>query len=227
MDSVSVRIPNTEITSQFRGWIKKDFDHRMTKALSGPSVNLFCAMTDGNFKEFANLFGLFLLESVPKRIFGSVETVYQDYLFAYFSSAAQASAVKPKWNTVMETAAGTGRTDMAYWNEKWGVINKVKRIEYPEKKGYRDAHERKLLTKAAKEALDQCDMRHYHAIMPDSVTTVCEYGFAFLGPYSGIEARLLERVGGKWITKERYTAEEDEVRRKDAYRPQQAAEENP
>jgi len=82
-------------------------------------------MTDGNFKEFANLFGRFLLESVPQRIFGSVEAVYQDYLFAYFSGAA---SVKPKWNTVMETAAGTGRTDMAYWNEEWGTINEVKSV---------------------------------------------------------------------------------------------------
>jgi len=53
----------------------------MTEALS--SVNIFRAMTDGNkFKEFVNLFGRFLLESVPQHIFGSVETVYQDYLFA-------------------------------------------------------------------------------------------------------------------------------------------------
>ena len=217
MDSVSVRIPNVEITSQFRGWIKEDFDCRMTKELSNPSVNLFRAMTDGNFKDFATLFGSFLLESVPQRIFGSVEMVYQDYLFAYFSSAAEALAIKPKWNTVMETAAGTGRTDMAFWNKTRGTIDEVKRIEYPEKRGYRDSHERKFLTKAAKEALEQCDTRHYRAIMPATVTTVCEYGLAFLGPYCGIEARLLERVGEKWVIKEMYTAEEDEVRRKDTY----------
>ena len=226
LDSVSVRIPNTEIASQFRGWIKEDFSHRMTEALSGPSVTLFHAMTIGDFNAFANLFGRFLLESVPQCIFGSLEAVYQEYLFAYFSSAAEAMTVKPKWNTVMEATAGAGRTDMSFWNEKTGTINEVKRIEYWEKAGYRDTHERKLLTKAAKEALDQCDTRHYRAILPDTVTTVCEYGLAFLGPYCGIEARRLERVGEKWVVKETYTAEEDEVRRKDAYciHP---AEENP
>ena len=146
-DSVYVCIPNAEIRSQFRRWIKRDFSSRMTEDLSGPSVNLFRVMTDGNFKEFAIHFGRFLLESVPQRIFGSVEMVYQDYLFAYFSSATEARAIQPKWNMMMETAAGTGRTDMVYWNEKRGTIIGVKRIEYTGKKGYRNAHERELLTK--------------------------------------------------------------------------------
>jgi len=217
VDTVSVCIPNAEIESQFRGWIKQDFGSRMTEDLSGPSVNLFRVMTDGNFKEFATLFGRFLLESVPQRIFGSVEMVYQDYLLAFFSSAAEARAIEPKWNMVMETPAGTGRTDMAFWNEKRGTIIEVKRIKYTGKKGYRNAHERQLLTEATKEALDQCDTRHYRAILPATVTTVCEYALAFLGPYCGIEARLLERVDTKWVIKEMYTSEEDEVRRKDTY----------
>jgi len=222
LDSAFVCIPNAEIKSQFRRWIKQDFGSRMTEDLSGLSVNLFRVMTDGNFKEFATHFGRFLLESVPRRIFGSVEMVYQDYLFAYFSSAAEARP-EPQWNMVMETLAGTGRTDMAYWNEKRGTIIGVQRIEYTGKKGYRNAHE---LTKATKDALDQCDTRHYRAILPATATTVCEYAFAFLGPYCGIEARLVERVGTKWVIKEMYTAEEDEVRRKDAY-CLQPAEENP
>jgi len=65
---------------------------------------------------------------------------------------------------------------MGFWNGKTGTINKVKHIEHRKKEGYRDTHECIWLTKAVKEALDQCDMWHYHAIMPDTVMTVCEYG---------------------------------------------------
>jgi len=65
-------------------------------------------MTTVNFKDFVILFGHFLLELVPQCIFSSLEAVYQENLFAYFSSAAKAMAVKLKWNTVMKAAAGAG-----------------------------------------------------------------------------------------------------------------------
>ena len=43
------------------------------------------------------------------------------------------------------------------------------------------------------------------------VTTICEYGIVFLGPCYGVEAHILERVDGKWVTEGvGYTAEVDE-----------------
>jgi hypothetical protein len=39
--NASVRIPNTEIQSEFRGWIRQDFHSRMTPELSETSVGQF------------------------------------------------------------------------------------------------------------------------------------------------------------------------------------------
>jgi hypothetical protein len=214
--TATVRIPNAEIQSEFRKWIQEDFRGRMTQDLYGSSVALFHTMVDGKFSEFAKTFGEFVLTMIPQRIFGSVETVYQEYLYAYFSSAADAIMVKPTWTTMMEIVAGDGRSDMIFYQNESGIIIEVKRLPHTKKEGYRDVG-RVLLSHEPKKALQQCDTRHYRAIMPEGVTTICEYGLAFLGPYCGVEARIVERVGGKWVTGVEYTAEEDEERRKDIY----------
>jgi hypothetical protein len=65
-------------------------------------------MVDGMFSQFANTFGEFILTMVPQHIFGSVKKVYQDYLYAYFSSAAAVIVVKPEWTMKMEAVAGDG-----------------------------------------------------------------------------------------------------------------------
>ena len=75
---ISVRIPNFEIKSQFRKWIRTDLERSMAKAglEYGPSVSLFRDslfrdMVDGYFSEFSKAFGEFILTSMPQRIFGS------------------------------------------------------------------------------------------------------------------------------------------------------------
>jgi len=93
----------------------------------------------------------------------------------------------------------------------------VKRLPHPDKKGYRHDIEGRQLSQETMEALKQCDTRNCRAIMPDGVVTICEYGLAFLGPYCGVEGRLIEKVGEQWVTKATYTAQEDEKRRKNTY----------
>ncbi len=54
--------------------------------------------------------------------------------------------------------------------------------------------------------------------MPKEVTTICEYGIAFLGPYCAIEARLLEWDDEwGWIKKREHTTKDDESRRDKTY----------
>jgi hypothetical protein len=82
--------------------------------------------------------------------------------------------------------------------------------------GYRDREE-SLLSQATNGALGQCDTRLYRAGMPKGVITIVEYGIAFLGPYCAVEARMLERNDGKWMTRNKYSASTDEERRKFTY----------
>jgi hypothetical protein len=98
---------------------------------------------------------------------------------------------------------------MIFHQNSRGVIIEMKCHPHPAKKGYCDV-EHELLSCVMKEALQQCDSRHYHAHMPKDVTTVCEYGLAFLGPYCGIKVHILQRADGKWVTGSEYTAAEDE-----------------
>jgi len=213
-----VRIPNFEIQSQFRNWIRTDFERRMAKAglEYGPSVSLFRDMVDGNFSEFSKAFGEFVLTSMPQRIFGSHESVYQDWVHAYFACVAGAMRDK-KWTTRMEQVAGDGRADVILHDDEKGTILELKRLPHPKKKGYRDQEE-SLLSKATNEALDQCDMRHCRAVMPEGVITIVEYGIAFLGPYCAVKARILDRQNEKWITRPtEYSVSADEKRRRDTY----------
>ena len=215
---MSVRIPNFEIQSQFRKWIRSDLDQSMADAglNYGPSISLFGDMVNGNFFEFSKAFGEFVLNSMPQRIFGSLEWVYQDWLHAYFSGVADA-IVDKKWRIRMEQVAGDGRADIIlHDDEETGGILEFKRLAHPKKEGYRD-HEESLLSEATNEALNQCDTRHYRAGMPEGVITIVEYGIAFLGPYCAVEARLLEKADGKWITRSTYSVSSDEKRRRDTY----------
>lgn len=92
----------------------------------------------------------------------------------------------------------------------------VKCFSHDKKEGYRD-QERKQLSSGTKEALLQCDTCHYCLTMPEHVNIVYEYGLAFLGPYCAVEARVLKKVNGTWVTDRVYTAEEDERRRQYTY----------
>ncbi|KAF8623116.1 hypothetical protein AX17_007550 [Amanita inopinata Kibby_2008] len=190
----------------------------MTHDLHGPSVKLFSDLVEGKFSEFAETFGTFLLTMVPQRILSSVEMVYQDYLYAYLSSAARAMIVEPQWTTRMEIGAGNGRADIIFYQKQRGVIIKLKRLPHKQKEGYRAAIEGQHLSHETTAALRQCETRHYRAFMPEDVKTVHEYGLAFMGLYCGIEARTVERDGPGWVMKTtKYTAEQDEEQRQKTY----------
>ena len=60
-------------------------------------------------------------------------------------------------------------------------------------------------------------LKRHRAGMPEGVITIVEYGIAFLGPYCAVEARMLERQNGKWITRTEYSVSTDEKRRRDTY----------
>ena len=114
----------------------------------------------------------------------------------------------------MEQVAGDGRADIILHDDEKGGILELKRLPHPKKKGYRDQEE-SLLSEAA---LDQCDTRHYRAVMPEGVITIVEYGIAFLGPYCAVKARILDRQNEKWITwPTEYSVSADEKRRRDTY----------
>jgi len=188
----------------------------MTEAAHGTSVLLFLDMVDGKFSKFAKDFGNFVLTAMPQRTFGGVESVYQHHLYVHFSSAESAPK-NSKWQTMMEVTAGDGRSNIIIHDDKKGAILKLKRYEHKKKAGYREKEE-SLLSKGTNEALDHRDTRHYGAVMPEGVTTTCEYGISFLGPYCGVEARMLNRVHGEWVTQTEYSADDDENRRKVAYK---------
>jgi len=147
--------------------------------LSETSIGQFDLMVNGHFAEFAESFGNFFFSEAPPRIFWGRESAYQEYVYAYFSSAAHALKVRPKWTTKMEVGAGLGQADIVFYNEV-GVIVEVKRFSQDKKEGYRD-QERKLLSIGTKEALLQCDTHHYRSMMPEQVNTIYEYGLAFWG----------------------------------------------
>jgi len=112
---------------------------------------------------------------------------------------------------MMEVTAGDGRSNIIIHDEKRGAILELKCYEHKRKAGYREKEE-SLLSKGTNEALDHRDARHYQAVMPEGVTTICEYGISFLGPYCGVEACMLKRVNGEWVTQAEYSADDDEKR---------------
>ncbi len=69
----------------------------------------------------------------------------------------------------MEVGAGLGRAYILFNNEV-GVVVEVKCFSHDKKEGYRD-QERKLLSSGTKEALLQCDTRHYRST-PEHVTNM-------------------------------------------------------
>lgn len=115
----------------------------------------------------------------------------------------------------MEAGAGAGRADVVFYGNV-GVVVEFKRFEYPKKEGYRDTELLKL-SDGTRQALEQCDMRHYCSVMPKHITTIYEYALAFLGPYCGVEARTLEKKNEVWLITSVYAADEDEVRRQRTY----------
>jgi len=132
----------------------------MAPGLTKTSIGQFNLMVNGHFAEFAESFGNFFFTEAPPRIFGGLESVYQEYVYAYFLSAARTFTDCPKWTTRMEVSAGLDRVDIVFHNDV-GVVVEVKHIAHNKKEGYRD-QERKLLSSGTKEALIQCDTHHYY-----------------------------------------------------------------
>ena len=167
---------------------------------------------------------------MPIQFLGNRECVYQAYVCAYFTAAAEASASLDRrnltrWDVRVEEYGGIGRMDLILqrMGDNTGVIHEHKwePIKPQDKKeGYSDS-QRELLTKKAEEALVQLETRQYRASMEDHVMKLHEYGLAFLGPYCAVVGRSLERKpGGAWVITGTYDSIEDEKRRKKLYTSQ-------
>jgi hypothetical protein len=186
------------------------------------SRTLFHLAVQGSIDQFAKQFGSFLLDTMPAQFLGNREVVYQAYVSAFLTATAQAISVTPKWDVDVEHC-GLGRLGLAIQRptEKYGAIQEYQRIELTKKDkrdGYGDSQGRRL-TKHTDDALKQIETRLYRARMLPTVTELCEYGIAFLGPYCAVTGRLLERKHGEgWMVKEIHTSKMDEKRRLECYR---------
>jgi len=221
--STEVCVPNHEIRSVFRLWLRSHIAKSITaRHLTSPTIALFLVMVSGAMSSFAEEFGKLILTTMPGQFLGSKEIVYQAYVSGFLAAAAAAVHITPRWEVPVERYAGAGRLDLMVcrMNDKSAVIQEYKRIPLSmkdKKEGYVDS-KRKRLTKHADDALSQVETRFYRGGLGDHVTELCEYGIAFLGPYCAVVARSLKRDrGGQWVYGKEYTSAEDEIRRRNMY----------
>ena len=212
MKIIAVRIPNNEIRYVFRKWLRAKLASSMqSQNIQGRSIALFKSMVSEPMAGFAEEFGKLVLETVPGQFFGSKEVVYQAYVYAFFTAAAEAMDITPKWEVEVECFAGSGRLDLIaqHARDKHASIQKYKRLTYIKKekgKGYGES-QRIRLTRKAEKALTQIEDRRYRSSIRTHVLELREYGIAFLGPYCGIVGRLLSREPGKeWKVADNYTS---------------------
>jgi hypothetical protein len=187
-------------------------------------------MASGDMSSFAAQFSSLVWQTMPNQFLGCKEYVYQAYVSAYFTAAADASSTldrrnKTPWYVQIEECGGNGRMDLILqrMGDNTGVIHEHKREPFlPRDKteGY-GASQSQRLTKKAEEALVQLETKQYRASMKDHVTKLHEYGLAFLGPYCAVVGRSLERKqGGRWVITSTYDSFEDEKRRTELYTSQ-------
>jgi hypothetical protein len=62
------------------------------------SISLFRKMASGDMSSFAAQFGSLVWETMPIQFLGRKKCVYQAYVSAYFTGAADASAILDRWN---------------------------------------------------------------------------------------------------------------------------------
>jgi hypothetical protein len=194
------------------------------------SYEWFHKMVSGGMSSFATQFGRLVWDTMPIQFLGRKDCVYQAYVSAYFTAAADASSdLDPRntsaWDVRIEEYGGIGRMDLILqrMGDGTGVIHEHKLVPFTprdKKQGY-SGSQCKRLTKEAEEALVQLETREYRASMKDHVTKLHEYGLAFLGPYCAVVGRSLERKqGGGWVVTGTYGSIEDEERRKLLYTSQ-------
>jgi hypothetical protein len=222
-ETILLCIPNYEIQSIINRWLRI----HMTKRISAEnqvrsSRHLFKLVTQGSINQFAREFGFLILETLPIRFLGNNGVVYQAFVYAFLTAAAQAISVTPRWEVDMEHYSGFGCLDLIIQRPSgiYGAIQEYKRIKILKKDkmdGYGDSQCQRL-TKVANEALKQVETRLYRARMPPNVTKLRECGVAFLGPFCAVVGCLLERnPGDNWVVKEKYTSQMDEQRRSECY----------
>ena len=219
-----VCLPNNEIRTVFRQWLRTYLAKRIvTEHLRARSIDLFHTMVSGPMASFARDFGKLITTTMPGQFFGSKEVVYQAYVCAFFTAAAEAAKTSPSWEVEVERYSGIGRLDLII--QRMGgnnaTIQEHKRIRFLKKdkaEGYGESQCRRL-TKIAEEALIQIETKRYRTMIRDHVTELWEFSLAFLGPYCAVVGHLLRRKhGGKWEIHEVYTADQDEARRAEMYK---------
>jgi hypothetical protein len=224
MESMIVHLPNNKIRSVFHQWLHTYITKCITaKCLRAPSIDLFHIMVSDAMSLFAIDFGKLILATMPGQFFGSKEVVYQAYVCAFFTAAAEATQASPNWEVEVDRYSGVGCLDLIIqqMGGNHAIIQEHKHIKFSKKdktEGYGES-QRKQLTKIAEKALTQIETKHYCTMIRDHVTELCKLGLAFLGPYCAVEGHLLRRDhGGQWTIWKVYTTEQDEARRAEMYR---------
>ena len=109
MGPTTVCLSNNEIWSEFRRWLHTYLVKCIvTKQLRASSVNLFHTMVSGAMDLFAMDFGKLISTTMRGQIFGSKEVIYQAYVCALFTAAAEATKVNPGWEIEVERYSGIG-----------------------------------------------------------------------------------------------------------------------
>ena len=89
-------------------------------------------MVSGAMDLFAVDFGKLISTTVRGQIFGSKEVVYQAYVCAFFTAAAEATKVNPGWEIEVERYSGIGRLDLIIQRMRGSnaTIEEHKRIDF-------------------------------------------------------------------------------------------------
>jgi len=218
---VEVRIPNYEIRSVFRRWLRIHLNESMKKAgLTRSSVELFDAMVQGPLSQVALRLRRIVRELMPRQLLGNKEIAYHSYLCVLVTAA---SDYHPKvWTVDPESYGGIGRLDLLIYSsgDYRAVIQEFKSIKLSKKdkeETYGDDQSERLTNKA-KSALDQIEVKHYRNAIPEHVTVLHEYGVAFLGVCCAVVGQSLSREKeGQWKITEVYSSHDDEMDRKQFY----------
>lgn len=214
---LSAQIPNHEIKYIFRQWLR---DHLMNVVNRGGKeatcMAIFRNMVSGSMAKFAKKFMAMIWSSMPTPFLGSKECMYQAFVCGFFTVASQLATDEGEWTLAVEGTSGIGRFDFRLHRMTEAIIHEYKRIKMSKRdkrSGYDDSKCRRLTTEA-ENALQQIDNKGYRAQLPNEVTSLREYGIAFLGPYCAIVSHSFERVpGGQWKITGLYNAERNEKNR--------------
>jgi hypothetical protein len=220
---IAAELPNDEIRSLFREWLRDHFTDRVKSEsnITVDCIELFQDMVSGSMSSFARRFSRLAWQTMPTQFLGCKEFVYKAYVCAFITAASQiASCNQSVWEVDVERCSGIGRLDLILYRVDEAIIQAHKRIKLSDKdkrSGYGGPICQRL-TKAAEDGLRQLEVKGYRAGLATDVVKLREFGIAFLGPYCAIVGRSLKRQpGGQWKIQKSYTAERNEKYRDRLY----------